>query len=137
MLTALLTYGAFAQPDADRALTVAALIGGAVVGAITGALVIRSTSVRVRRRARARCARAARGSPSRSGSSPSRCASPRASRSRRLAPASPGGVAQFFALNAGLVALVTAAFAVVALGFHRAIVRYGAQSAGVPASRTL
>ncbi len=137
VLTAFFAYEAFARPFADAGLTALSLIGGAAAGAIVGALVVRSTAFEA---AGEPHAVRARGSwltvaiwlvalalrfAARFALSPSD-------------PRTPAGIAQFFALNTGLLALVTAAFAVVALGFYRAIDRYGAQAAGAPpTSRSL
>jgi hypothetical protein len=135
ILTLALAAGAVGLPDADIGLTIVALIGGAIVGAITGALVVRSTTFEPAGLAGAVRAR---------GSAVTvaiwivalalRFAARYALRAGDAS--SPAGQAQFFALNAGLVALVAAAFVVVAIGFHRAIDRYGSTPA-VPTSRTL
>ncbi|HZO94924.1 MAG TPA: hypothetical protein VFB22_14365 [Candidatus Baltobacteraceae bacterium] len=134
VLTALLASTAFILPYGDRALTVFALAGGAVVGAVTGALVVRST----------RFEPAGEPNAIRAHGSWVTAAIWIVALALRFAvryalspadPQSPAGQAQFSALNAGLIALVAAAFVVVAAGFHRAIAAAGATNA--PAERRL
>jgi len=122
LLTAFVAFTSFSLPSSDTALTVLALCGGAVAGAITGALVVRSTSFAP---ANEPAAVRARGSFATVAIWLIALLLRFAVR-YVLSPADPhsaAGQAQFFALNSGLVALVAAAFVVVALGFHRAIAR--------------
>jgi hypothetical protein len=129
VLTAVLIAGAFAIPGTNFALLAISLVVGAVLGVVTGTLVVRSTTF---------APAGERGAVLAQGSIVTVIVWVIAIALRfvaRLAFAGSGATpAAQFELNAGLLALVTAAFVVVALAFHRAIDRLAPEPA---APRTL
>ncbi len=118
VLLALLLWPALTLPGANRPFVAIALVAGALAGVVTGALVARSTTF---------TAAGERGAVFAQGNLVTVVIWLVALALRllvRFAVAGAGATpAEQLALNVGLVALVTAAFAVVALEFHRAIDR--------------
>jgi hypothetical protein len=116
--TVLLIVVAFTTPSSDLGFLAVAGVIGAVLGIVTGTLIVRSTTFRTA---------GERGAVLAQGSMITVIIWIVALALRfvaRFAFAGSGASpAQQFELNAGLLVLVTAAFVVVALGFHRAIDR--------------
>ena len=120
VFTLLAIAAAFATPGVNVAILLLSVAGGAVVGVVTGALVARSTTF---------SPAGERGAVIAQGSIVTVIIWVVAILLRfaaRYAFADAGAnLAAQFELNAGLLALVAAAFVVVALAFHRAIDRLG------------
>ena len=118
VLTALLIAGGFVVPHVNAGLMLLAALVGAVVGAITGVLVVRSTSFAPANE---------RGAVLAKGSVVTVVIWVVALLLRYVARFAFVGAgadqAAQYELNAGLIALVTAAFVVVAILFHREIDR--------------
>jgi len=114
---------AFRLPDVNLLITALAVVGGAVVGVITGALVLRSTvftpaGMRGAVRAKGNATTVAIWLIALALRFVARYAFADLGASRTVQ----------YELNVGLVVLITAAFIVVALGFHRAIDRLAPES---------
>lgn len=128
VLTLLVLAGAFAIPGANVVVACISVLVGAVLGVVTGALVVRSTTFAS---ANERGAVIARGSAV---TVVIWVVAILVRFAARFAFAGTGaGAAAQYELNVGLIGLVAAAFVVVALGFHRAIDRL-APEAGLPSA---
>jgi hypothetical protein len=123
-LLALILWGAFAVPGASPPFIALAFVVGAALGVVTGLLVARSTTFAPSGR---------RGTVFAQGNAVTVIVWVCALALRLLARFVVGGagatVAQQMELNVGLLALVAAAFGVVALEFHRAIDRLAPEGA--------
>ena len=128
LFSVLLLGGAFAVPHINFAVMALAVVIGAALGIVTGTLVVRSTTF---------APAGERGAVLAKGSIVTVVIWVVALALRlvaRLAYAGSGaGPAEQYELNAGLLVLVTAAFIVVALQFHRAIDRMAPEA--TPARR--
>jgi hypothetical protein len=123
-VSVLLIAGAFWIPNLNLAVMGLAIVIGAVLGVVTGMLVVRSTTF---------APAGERGAVLAKGSIVTVVVWVVAIALRLLArfafAGSGAGPAEQYELNAGLLALVTAAFIVVALQFHRAIDRLAPEGA--------
>jgi hypothetical protein len=130
VLTLLAFAGAFAIPGVNVAVACSSILVGAVLGVVTGALVVRSTTFAP---ANERGAVIARGSAV---TVVIWIVAILLRFAARYAFAGTGaGPAAQYELNVGLIGLVAAAFVVVALGFHRAIDRLAPETGSLSPRR--
>lgn len=132
VFTVLLIVGAFATAGLNVGVMLISIVAGAAFGLLTGWLVVRSTTF---------APAGERGAVLAKGSIVTVIVWVAAIALRLVArfvfAGSGAAPAQQFELNAGLLALVTAAFVFVALAFHRAIDRLAPEAAAPVVSRTL
>lgn len=127
-LTALLIAAAVAMPHVNAGVLAVAVVVGAALGVVTGTLVVRSTTFAP---ANERGAVRVKGSIVTVAVWLVAIALRLAA--RYVFTGTGAGPAEQFELNAGLLALIAAAFVVVALAFHRAIDRLAPEASALAA----